>query len=52
MVVVDQILEVQGDPKGSRKDLYFKVRLKDCTQREDSREPNSNLRGNIVLHTY
>ena len=52
MVVVDQILDMQGDPKGSRKDLYFKVRWKDCTEREDSWEPYSNLRHNIVLHAY
>ena len=52
MVVVDQIWICKGDPKGSRKDLYFKVRRKDCTEQEDSWEPYSNSRHNIVLHAY
>ena len=52
MVVVDQILDMQGDLKDSRKDLYFKVRWKDCTEQKDSWEPYSNLRHNIVLHAH
>ena len=51
MVVVDQILAMDGSPK-ARKSLLFKVRWHGCTEAEDSWELYKNLRHNSVLHDY
>ena len=52
LVAIDAILDMRGNPHGSRKDLYFKVRWQGCTERDDSWEPYSNLRHNSILHEY
>ena len=53
MVIVENILaDMRGDPNGSKKQLYFLVKWKDCDDRENTWELYSNLRDNIKLHNY
>lgn len=52
MVNVDSILDMKGNPHQSRSNLYFKVRWRGCTEREDTWEPYSNLRHNSKLHEF
>jgi transposase InsO family protein len=52
VVNVEQILEMSGNPKGSRKDLLFKVRWQGCSDLLDSWESYANLRHNSVLHEF
>jgi len=52
LAIVESILEMNGNPHGSRKDLMFKVHWKGRTERDDSWEPYTNLRHNSILHEY
>ena len=52
MVVVENILDMRGDPHGSKKQLYFLVKWKDVDSRENTWELYSNLRDNEILHQF
>ena len=52
MVIVENILDMKGNPHASRKDLYFLVKWKDCDERENSWESYANLRHNSILHQF
>jgi len=52
LAIVESILEMNGNPHGSRKDLMFKVHWKGRTEKDDSWEPYTNLRHNSILHEY
>jgi Chromo (CHRromatin Organisation MOdifier) domain len=52
LVEVEEILAHAGDIKGPKCELYFKVRWKDLTGKEDSWLPGKDLLHNTVLHGY
>lgn len=52
VVNVEKILEMSGNPKGSRKDLLFIVLWQGCSDRVDSWESYANLRHNSILHDF
>lgn len=47
---VDHISDIEGDPKGSKYQLFFKVHWKD--KKKPTWEPWKNLRNNESLHKY
>ena len=49
---VEAILDMNGNPHGSQKDLTFKVRWSGRDDRDDSWETYSNLRHNAILHEF
>jgi hypothetical protein len=49
---VEEILEHRGNPKGSKLQLFFKVRWIGYDHTEDSWEPWSSLHRNAKLHLY
>ena len=52
LATVEAILDMNGNPHGSRKDLTFKVRWSGRDDRDDSWETYSNLRHNAILHEF
>jgi hypothetical protein len=49
---VGSILEFRGDPRKSKKQLYFLVRWQGLTSKEDSWLPWKELRDNTILHKF
>ena len=52
VVNVERILEMSGDPNGSRKLLLFKVHWQGCSDLVDSWESYATLRHNSLLHDF
>ena len=52
VVEVETILNHQGDPRGSRKEIFFEVKWKNKAEKHNEWLPYSKLRHNTVLHDY
>ena len=52
LIDVEQILEHVGEKSGPKGELYFKVRWKGLTEREDTWLPWRDLLHNTILHAY
>ena len=52
LFVVDQILDMQGNPNASRRLLSFKVRWAGLSADHDTWESYANLRHNVKLHEF
>jgi Chromo (CHRromatin Organisation MOdifier) domain len=52
LVDVDRIMEHVGETKGPKGELYFRVRWKGLTEKEDTWLPWRELLHNTILHEY
>ena len=52
LIDVEQILEHVGEKSGPKGELYFRVRWKGLTEREDTWLPCRDLLHNTILHAY